>query len=915
MDRSINDATIIKVLVRNANGIRNKTHYLEHLLITHRPVIFAITETKLDGTIKDSEISSNYTIYRADRVTPGGLGGGVLIGVSNSSSIKVKNVDIHPNGELLSLNLDHLGYSVIFGCYYRPPSNKTIDDLIEWVDGRRNANLIIAGDFNLPEIEWPSRKLRSNRDSRIHKSFLNLIDINNFSQPIYHPTHSLGNTLDLVISTVDIENVHVEPSISDHHSITCDLIFPNSNLQKADNTVPSKLFWNFNKADTRVISSECSLLTSKVMQQINNNDSVESVWLRAKEGILSIAEKAIPHNQRKIKHKHWITQTTIKTIRKRNRVFKTCNRFPNDLNKSKLAHLSKLCKKLVSDDYKAFLNSHICDKLAEGNSKPLYNFIAKKRGSNGSIKMIDGAGDSPNEMAESFAHAFTSVFSIDNNLIPTWKSPQFSPPNDPLIITYPGVGKLLASLDPKKGAGPDGLSPALLKFFAPDITVLITNVISYSVATGQVPLDWKTAKVIPIYKQKGSKTSPLNYRPISLTSIISKTVEHIISHDIHEHLSANNILNDCQHGFRAQRGCESQLLNTTTDIINNLDDRLQTDLVVLDFAKAFDVVSHSKLVFKLGKLGIRPQIVLWISNWLKGRTQYVTVNGGRSSNHLVTSGVPQGSVLGPLLFLIFINDMPNCCQDSSLRLFADDSLLFKKIINPNDNLLLQKDLDNLVHWAEDWQMRFNTSKCETMTVAKNTASTQQYTINNVNLNEIESTKYLGVIIDNKLTFSEHIGNIIKKATGILYMIMRSLKKASSRTKRIAYFTICRPVLEFSSVVWSPHHQLYINKIEAVNRRAYRWAYNKGKFDHITDLMMLNNWPTLAERRLNADRSFYLKIIDKKVAVPSSKLYSHQKSVHNTRYGPTIGRVNTDVKKFSYFNRIHRDQCHNPSLPR
>jgi len=185
-------------------------------------------------------------------------------------------------------------------------------------------------------------------------------------------------------------------------------------------------------------------------------------------------------------------------------------------------------------------------------------------------------------------------------------------------------------------------------------------------------------------------------------------------------------------------------------------------------------------------------------------------------------------------------------------------------------------------------------------------------MNNVLLDNIASTKYLGIIIDNKLNFLEHINFIVKRSTGILYMLMRSLKKAHTLTKKTAFFTICRPILEFSSIIWSPHHQKYIDKLEAVNRRAFRWAFNKSKHDHISHEMENNDWPTLKNRRELSDMAFYDKILTNQVAVSQNKLYSKQKSVHDTRYGPTIGNINSDVKKYSYFNRIHRRKILDPS---
>lgn len=225
-------------------------------------------------------------------------------------------------------------------------------------------------------------------------------------------------------------------------------------------------------------------------------------------------------------------------------------------------------------------------------------------------------------------------------------------------------------------------------------------------------------QVLFLFIKKGSRTNPLNYRPVSLTSIVSKILEHIISHNINSFLDTNSLFTDTQHGFRKKHGCDTQLITTVTDLIDSFDKNLPTDVIVLDFSKAFDVVSHPKLLLKMKAIGIHPNTCQWTQNWLSNRTLSVTVNSCHSSDHLVKSSVPQSSVLGPLLFLIFINDMPTSVQQSTLRLFADDSLVYKQVTTQQDSSQLQNDLNSLVGWADKWQMKFNVSKCEHMLIQR-----------------------------------------------------------------------------------------------------------------------------------------------------------------------------------------------------
>ena len=237
-----------------------------------------------------------------------------------------------------------------------------------------------------------------------------------------------------------------------------------------------------------------------------------------------------------------------------------------------------------------------------------------------------------------------------------------------------------------------------------------------------------------------------NYCPISLTSVCCKTLEHIICKHTLNHLEKNKIISPLQHGFRNGHSCESQLILTMHDIMQNFDSKQQTDLVILDFSKAFDAVPHKKLLFKLSKYGITGNINKWIQSFLVLRKQQVIVEGESSKPCSVDSGVPQGSVLGPLLFLCHINDLPQRIT-SKVRLFADDCLLYRQIHSPRDQLLLQQDLAALETWAEDWGMRFNVSKCYLMSIHRSKHPySSHYKLDNHILERVEENPYLGLTI-------------------------------------------------------------------------------------------------------------------------------------------------------------------------
>ena len=247
---------------------------------------------------------------------------------------------------------------------------------------------------------------------------------------------------------------------------------------------------------------------------------------------------------------------------------------------------------------------------------------------------------------------------------------------------------------------------------AAELAPAISLLFQASLDQGVVPEIWKKAFVSPIFK-KGDKAAAANYRPISLTCILCKTLEHIIHSKVMKQLDHNNILVDSQHGFRRKRSCKSQLIRTINDISERMNDKTQTDAILLDFSKTFDKVPRKRLLLKLDHYSVRGKTLAWVDAFLSNRSQSVVVDRVSSNSAPVLSGVPQGSVLGPLLFLVYINDVPKCVS-SDTGLFANNTLLHRPVPSPDDPVALQSDLTSLEEWEEKWNMDLNPSKCEVL---------------------------------------------------------------------------------------------------------------------------------------------------------------------------------------------------------
>ena len=351
---------------------------------------------------------------------------------------------------------------------------------------------------------------------------------------------------------------------------------------------------------------------------------------------------------------------------------------------------------------------------------------------------------------------------------------------------------------------------------ADEVAPFLQFIFNQSIASGQVPKEWK--HVTPVFK-KGCRKESCNYWPVSLTSVSCKIMEHIVFHHIMGHLDTHHVLVDYQHGFRRGHSCETQLITVIEQLARNLDSSMQTDLLLLDFSKAFDAVPRKRLLMKLEHYGIRGCLAKWIESWLVGKSQSVVVIGTYSSQAMVKSGVPQGTVLGPLMFLLYINDIGNEIN-SNLRLFADDSILYGIVNNFQDAQALQADLNKLVEWAQKWQMTFNSSKCVMLRVSRSVNDVDfSYEMMGRLLESVESHKYLGVEIDRKLSWNKHISAITGKGNRALGFIRRNLHNCPEEVKKQAYYSLIRPHFEYASSAWDPHTQKNIKAIEGVQRRA------------------------------------------------------------------------------------------------
>jgi len=340
----------------------------------------------------------------------------------------------------------------------------------------------------------------------------------------------------------------------------------------------------------------------------------------------------------------------------------------------------------------------------------------------------------------------------------------------------------------------------------------------------------------------------------------------------------------------------------------------QTDILVMDFSKAFDKVSHALLLQKLNHYGIRGKVNRWIQSFLSHRSQKVVLDGHKSESVAVESGVPQGSVLGPSLFLYYINDLPEGLR-SKVRLFADDTIVYLTISDNSDCHRLQNDLNKLADWENTWKMRFHPDKCNVLTVTRKRSPIHHpYSLHGHALQHVESAKYLGCTLTRSLDWSEHINNIATKGNKIIGFLRRNLKINSKSTKELAYKALVRPTVEYASSVWDPHEKHLTDRLEMVQRRAARFV--TGRYHNTSSVSSMMNdlgWPTLQQRRRDARVILFYKIHHQMIYfVPSSSLQPPTRCSlrsHSAVYQTLSARSN--IRKYSYIPRTIRDWNHLP----
>ncbi len=938
--------------------------FIQDLLHADDQLFIALSETWLRDH-KDAELHvEGYTIFRQDRQRSrlkrrGRDSGGVAFYIREDLAVNTEPVLQFTNGVVEILGIFVKTENLLLVNLYRQPDDaagghrSTSVEFKQALGKLRDTlqsftsnipDIIWCGDFNIPHANWPDGTSRpgASRDEKTMMSDLGDLTSEFFlTQWVDESTHRAGNILDLLFSN-NPGFLHsyqcMKTVFSDHYIIECKTTFSVELTYQSD-CPHSDTMWDTGFNQLNFFSDD--IIWENLDKALNTYD-----WLAELRGVplrhmlarftdvcLAIAQEHVPMKKRaQISQNHKIPRDRRTLMRTRNRIKKQVLKTTSDARKrnllQKAIEIEKKLKRSYDNDKDR--DEQRAVSAIKKNSKYFYSYAKKFSKVNTGIGPLLDADKNivsdPVQMAEILATQYKSVFSVPMEPMPdadiVFPTEEVTSPHiEEIYFDEEDIAEAIAEIRPASAAGPDGFPAILLKNCKEALSKPLYLIWRESLDFGRIPEILKSANIVPIHKG-GNRGLPKQYRPVALTSHIIKVFEKVLRKHLVCFLEENNLLNPSQHGFRSGRSCLSQLITHFDEILRYLEEGHNVDVLYLDFAKAFDKVDFLITLRKMKKLGITGRVGRWIHSFLTGRTQTVSVKGRKSTPSIVESGVPQGSVLGPLLFLILIGDIDHAVASSFVSSFADDTRIGRVITSKEDADKLQADLESVYQWAIQNNMQFNCDKFECIRYGhdKDLQESTSYLSNTgTRIAENEHVRDLGVTISCDGTFKKHITNTIDSANNLCGWILRTFKTRQATPMLTLWKSMVLSKLDYCSQLWSPISKGDIQALESVQRsfiRKIEGVQHLGYWDQLKKLKLYS----LQRRRERYMIIYVWRVLEGQVPNIGSAADDGLRSTDHIRRGrmcvvqPVSNRSTSAVKQQRYASlRIHGARLFN-SLP-
>ncbi len=887
----------------NVQSMRNKIDRLQTECEQYD--VIGLSETWLNENIKDDNLKLEgfNGPYRRDR--PDGWGG-VAIYTRKELNCKPRPDLYIPDLEGIWCEIRHNKLKFLVSCIYRPPNSRRDywDKIKDSIEGAKlsspGTNIVLMGDLNCDINKGPNQL----------NNIMNNFNLTQLIKDHTHVTKTSRTLIDIIACTcpADVKSSGTVPSsLSDHNGIYACI-----GKYYGRNKSYKREIWLFDKANWDEINTD---INNGDWSDVTENADINTACNNLTNKYLKILKKHIPNKTVTIRSrdKPWMKNIIRKAQRRRNRAYKSFKRSNTEEDWQEYTHARNRCNEEVSNakkEYEADLALKLLNNDANDN-KLWWKTVKYFNGDNSNdsdskspLMENDKCITDDLEKAELFNEYFVKQSTIEETEeeCEKLKSP-IIPENtlNEIQIDEQTVKDILKNLKPNKASGPDRINPRTLKKTAEALSPILVKFFNKCLEMEQFPDKWKLANIIPIHK-KGSHDQVGNFRPISLLSCLGKVFERCVAKYLLNFFKDHKIISRAQAAYIGEGSSTiTQLIEIYHQIMKNLDEGKDVHFVFCDASKAFDRVWHKGLLYKLEQCGVTGKMHNWFSNYLSNRQQRVVVNGSESKYKSITAGVPQGSILGPIMFLIYINDLPEGLI-SNVKLYADDTSLFVSEKNPeNATRELAEDLNRISEWSTKWKVKMNPDKTERLVISrKRHLHVTDLRMDDQTVKNVSEHKHLGLTIQSNGKWSSHIKETIAKAQRKVDILRSLMYKLDRPTLEKMYISFIRPILEYGNIIWANCQEHEKKEIEDVQLDAARVVTGAVRGTSHEVIYKDCGWETLEKRRERQQMCMLYKIVNGQVPETLSQILPMQiqdRLNYNLRQGHNLVGLRTRTNAF------------------